>query len=50
MSHHAKAALEKMRNAHPTHWDSLVNDPTDAAKDAKAQKWLKTFELASGSG
>jgi archaellum component FlaD/FlaE len=41
----AKAALAKMRNAHPTHWDSLVNDPDGpAAKDAKAQKWLKTFE------
>jgi archaellum component FlaD/FlaE len=39
----AKAALAKMRNAHPTHWDSLVNDPDGpAAKDAKAQKWLKT--------
>lgn len=41
----AKAALAKMRNAHPRHWDSLVNDPDGpAAKDAKAQKWLKSFE------
>jgi hypothetical protein len=30
----AKAALEKMRNAHPTHWDSL-NDPTDPPKMPK---------------
>jgi hypothetical protein len=41
----AKAALTKMRSAHPRHWDSLVNDPDGpAAKDAKAQKWLKKFE------
>jgi hypothetical protein len=46
----AKAALEKMRNSHPRHWDSLVNDPEGpAAKDVKAQKWLKKLEGGRGT-
>jgi hypothetical protein len=41
----AKAALEKMPERTPYALGFLERSGRTAAKDAKAQKWLKTFEL-----